>query len=125
MDENEIARLVVDCCYQLHLRVGPGLFESVYEELLVFELEERGVICRRQVEIPLLYRGRVFPLAFRADIVAAEKLLIEVKSIPEVLPVHYKQLLTYLRLTDSRLGLLVNFNESLIKDGITRVVNNL
>jgi GxxExxY protein len=125
MDENEIAKIVVDCCYQIHSRLGPGLYESVYEELLAHELSQRGLSFVRQAAVPLIYKGRSFALAFRADFVVEKKLIIEIKSVDSIEPIHYKQLLTYLRITSLKLGLLINFNESLIKAGTRRVVNSL
>jgi GxxExxY protein len=123
--ENELSRLVVDSAYQIHSTLGPGLFESVYETTLAYELCERGcrVVCQRGV--PLIYKDVKLELGFRADIIVNGKLIVEVKSIEAIGKVHGKQLLTYLRLTDMRLGLLINFNVDLIKDGIKRVVNNL
>jgi len=125
MHENEIARIVVDVCYQIHRKLGPGLLESVYVVLLLHELRKRGLQVEREVPIPILWDGIRIDVAFRADLIVNGKLIIEVKSVEKIAPVHPKQLLTYLRLADLRLGLLVNFGEKLIKDGIERVVNNL
>lgn len=125
MEENEIARVVVDTAFQLHKDLGPGLLESVYEELFIYKLNERGLNVATQVELPVVYQGKTFSSKFRIDILVEEKLIVELKSVEQILPVHRKQLLTYLRLTDKRLGLLINFGSSLIKDGITRVVNRL
>jgi GxxExxY protein len=125
MTENEIASLIVDCCYQIHKSLGPGLFESVYEETLCYELTEAGLHFTRQTLIPVYYKRMILELGFRADLIVEEKVIIEIKSIETIASVHKKQLLTYLKLTGLKLGLLINFNESLIKDGITRVVNNL
>ena len=125
MHENEIARIVVDVCYQIHRKLGPGLLESVYVVLLLHELRKRGLQVEREVPIPILWDGIRIDVAFRADLIVNDKLIIEVKSVEKIAPVHPKQLLTYLRLADLRLGLLVNFGEKLIKDGIERVVNNL
>jgi GxxExxY protein len=125
MEENEIAKIVVDSSYQIHSRLGPGLYESVYEELLSYELFQRGLSLERQAPIPLIYKGKTFPLVFRADIIVEEKIIIEIKSVESLGPVHYKQLLTYLRITGLKLGLLINFNESMIKQGTHRVANNL
>jgi GxxExxY protein len=125
MTENELAALIVDRCYQIHKALGPGLFESVYEEILGYELTEAGLYFTRQTLIPVYYKNLILKLGFRADLIVEEKVIIEIKSIEAITSVHKKQLLTYLRLTGLKLGLLVNFNESLIKDGITRLVNNL
>jgi GxxExxY protein len=125
MTENELSAVIVDCCYRIHKKLGPGLFESVYEEILCFELKASGLLLQRQCEIPVVYNGHLFELGFRADLIVDNKVIIEIKSIESLAPVHKKQLLTYLRLTDLKLGLLINFNEALIKDGIVRIVNNL
>jgi len=101
------------------------MLESVYEEVLHYELRKAGLNCKRQVGIPLVYDNVRFDIGFRADIIVEEKAIIELKSVEIVLPVHKKQLLTYLKITDMRLGLLINFNEELIRNGITRVVNKL
>ena len=125
MTENELSKIVVDCCYKIHTTLGPGLFESVYEEVLVYELKSRKINYERQLDIPVEYQGLKMTIGFRADIIVEKKLIVELKSVEKILPVHKKQLLTYLKLTKLKLGLLVNFNEALIKDGITRIVNNL
>ena len=125
MHENEIAREIVDAAFQVHTRMGPGLLESVYESTMDHELRRRGLSVRRQVPIPVIYDEVRLEEGFRADLIAGEKVLVELKSIEELAPVHKKQVLTYLRLTDLRLGLLINFNVNLIKDGIKRIVNGL
>lgn len=125
MTENQIAKFSVNECFNIHKNLGPGLFESVYEEILAHQLAKQGVQFAKQRGIPLTWNGINLELGFRADLIIEEKVIIEIKSIERIAPVHYKQLLTYLRLTDQKLGLLINFNENLIKDGITRVVNNL
>ena len=125
MHENEISKIIVDACYQIHVTLGPGIFESVYEEILEYELIKRGLKVKRQQPIPVVWDNKKFDHGFRADLVVEDNVIVEVKSIEAIAPVHQKQLLTYLRLTDSRLGLLVNFNEALIKNGIQRIVNNL
>ena len=125
MTENEIAKIVVDSALRIHKALGPGLLESAYEELLVFELIKQGLQIDRQKSIGMIYDDVKLDIGFRADILVNNKLIIEIKSVDEIAPVHYKQLLTYLRLLDFRLGLLINFNEALIKDGIHRVVNKL
>jgi GxxExxY protein len=125
MTENEIAKEVVDAAYQVHSRLGPGLLESVYEVVLAHELKKRGLQVARQVAVPVLYDSLTFEEGFRADIIVEDKVILELKSVETVARVHKKQLLTYLRLADKRLGLLINFGEELIRDGISRVVNGL
>lgn len=125
MKENDIARQVLGTCLEIHRNLGPGLLESVYEEVLAFELRDRGLKIARQVSIPVKYRSVELSVGFRADLIAEGEVLIELKSVETVLPVHKKQVLTYLKLTDLRLGLLVNFNSELLRDGFFRVVNGL
>ena len=125
MTENEIAKEVVDAAYHIHTRLGPGLFESVYEVVLAYELKKRGLEAERQVPIPIKYDAITFDEGFRADIVVGKRVILELKSIESLGNVHKKQLLTYLKLTNMKLGLLINFNEALIKDGIVRIVNGL
>ncbi|HUI54586.1 MAG TPA: GxxExxY protein [Bryobacteraceae bacterium] len=123
--ENTIARQIVDAAFCVHRGLGPGLFESVYETVLASELEKRGLHVVTQQVMPVVYEGARFEMGFRADLVVEEKFIVEVKSVVEVLPVHKKQLLTCLKLSGLRLGLLINFNVALIKQGITRLVNGL
>ena len=123
--ENEVAKVVVDACYRIHSGLGPGLLESVYEAVLARELERRGLRVQRQAPVPVSWDGLRFDEGFRADLIVDDLLIVELKSVEKLVPVHGKQLLTYLRLTGKRLGLLVNFGEELIKDGIKRVVNGL
>lgn len=125
MTENEIAKQVVDSAYHVHTRLGPGLLESVYEVVLAHELKKRGLKVLRQQAIPIEYDSLRFDEGFRADAIVEDKVILELKSIESVARVHKKQLLTYLRLTGKRLGLLINFGEELIRDGISRVVNGL
>ena len=125
MTENEIATAVVDSAFKIHKTLGPGLLESVYEAVLDFELQARGLQVARQVGLPVHYEGVKLELGFRIDLIINNKLIIEVKSVEVLAPVHKKQLLTYLRLTDLRLGLLINFNVERIKYGVQRVVNGL
>lgn len=125
MHENELSRIIVDTCYQIHTQLGAGLFESVYEEILDFELKQKGLKVDRQKPLPVIWKDIKMDIGFRTDLIINDKVIIEIKSVEGVLPVHKKQLLTYLKLTDLKLGLLINFNESLIKDGITRIVNKL
>ncbi len=123
MTENEIGKIVVDCAFQVHTKLGPGLLESVYEIALAHELKKRGLAVERQVSVPVVYDGLSFDEGFRADIVVAGLVILELKSVEEVHRVHKKQLLTYLRLAGKRLGYLINFGAELIRDGITRVSN--
>lgn len=125
MTENQIATIVVDCCFQIHTTIGPGLLESVYEEILSLELIKRGLIIERQKAIPVIYEGKKLDIGFRTDIIVENKVILELKSIEELAPVHAKKLLTYLKISGLKLGLLINFSEGLIKDGIHRIVNNL
>jgi len=125
MTENELAKIIVDAAYTIHVALGPGLLESVYHHALVYELKKRGLFVEIEVPIPITYDGVHLGEGFRADIIVEGKVIIELKSVEKVAPVHKKQLLTYLRLADKRLGLLINFGAPLIKDGNTRVVNRL
>jgi GxxExxY protein len=125
MTENEIATIIVDAAFHVHVKLGPGLLESVYETILFHELKKRGVGVTRQQAIPLIYEDWMLEDAFRADLIVEDKVIIEVKSVEQIAPVHHKQLLTYLKIADKRLGLLINFGEKLIKNGIRRVVNGL
>lgn len=125
MTENEISREIVDAAYKVHTTLGPGLLESVYETILCFELNRKGLEIARQVALPVVYEEIKLDDGFRADIIVNKKVIIELKSVEVLAPVHKKQLLTYLRLADKRLGLLINFGDALIKNGITRIVNKL
>ncbi len=123
--ENEISKLVVDLCYKIHTQYGPGLFESVYEEIFCYEWEKNGILFSRQQPVPLVHEAVKLDIGFRADIIIDNKVVVELKSIEALAPVHYKQVLTYLKLTNCKLGLLINFNVALIKEGIHRIVNKL
>jgi GxxExxY protein len=125
MTENEIAREVVDAAYHIHRRLGPGLLESVYEAILAYELQKRGLSVQRQVPMPVNYDGLRFDLGFRADLLVQGLVIVELKSVQEEHPVHRKQVITYIRVADIRLGLLINFGAPRIKDGITRLVNGI
>jgi GxxExxY protein len=125
MTENDISGLIVDAAFTVHTKLGPGLLESVYEAVLAYELQRRGLRVERQVPIPVIYEEVLMDAGFRADLIVEGRVVVELKSIEEIAPVHKKQVLTYLRLADKRLGLLINFNVALIKDGITRIVNRL
>jgi GxxExxY protein len=125
MKENEIAALVVDAAYRLHTGLGPGIFEVVYEVSLAHELRKNGYSVERQVPVPITWDGIKFDEGFRADLIIDNCVIVEVKSIAALEPVHSKQVLTYLRLMDKRLGLLINFGEHLIKHGIKRIANGM
>ena len=125
MTENEIATQIIDSSLKIHRALGPGLLESVYEEALAYEFTKKNIAYSRQADIPVHYDGQKLGIGFRADLIIENKVIIELKSVENVQPVHKKQLLTYLKLTGLKLGLLINFNEALIKDGITRIVNGL
>ena len=125
MTENEIAKIVVDASYHIHVRLGPGLLESVYVRILEYELTKRGLRVRREVPIPFRYDDIEFDEGFRADLIVEDKVIVELKSVENNAPVHKKQVLTYLQLTEMKLGLLINFGVPLIKDGIFRLANGL
>ncbi len=126
MHENEITGIVVSVAYNIHSKLGPGLFESVYETIMEYELINKyhlNVI--RQFPIPVIWNDTKMELGFRADLLIENKILVELKSIEALAPVHYKQMLTYLRLSERKVGLLINFNEELIKTGIKRIINGV
>lgn len=125
MTENQIATLILDAAFKIHKTLGPGLLESVYEATLDFELQKQGLRVIRQIGLPVHYEGIKLELGFRVDLIVGEKVIIEIKSVESLAPVHKKQLLTYLRLMNLRLGLLLNFNVELMRNGIQRVVNGL
>jgi GxxExxY protein len=125
MSENEISRIIVDISYKIHTQLGPGLLESVYETILDYELTSRGLSVERQKALPVIWNGTKMDIGFRADLIVENKVIIEVKSVEQIAQVHPKQVLTYLKITGLKLGLLINFNEPLIKTGIHRIVNNL
>lgn len=125
MHENDVAKIIVDVCYHIHKKLGPGLLEVVYEAILFHELTERGLKVSRQVPIPVVWDNVTIREGFRADLIVEDLVIIEIKSVEKLAPVHGKQLLTYLRLTNKRLGILVNFSGFLLKSNIKRVVNDL
>jgi GxxExxY protein len=122
-DKEELSKIVVDCAYHLHREIGPGLLESVYEVVLAKMLQARGLSVKRQVPVPLELMGMKFDEGFRADILVEEVLLVELKSVENLAPVHSKQVLTYLRLLNLPLGLLLNFGAATFKEGVKRIVN--
>src|SRR5215813_6467529 len=125
MFENEVSRHIVDAAFRIHTTLGPGLFESDYQVTLAYELNKRGLSFDRQKPIPVVYETITLEKGFRADFIVEDRVIVELKSVEVTAPIHRKQLLTYLRLADKRLGLLINFDVNLIKDGISRVVNAL
>ncbi|MBL7728545.1 MAG: GxxExxY protein [Dinghuibacter sp.] len=126
MNENEIATIVINSAIHIHRELGPGLFESVYEKILEFELRnEKGLYVSTQVPIPVFWKKNKLDIGFRADMIIEDKVIVEIKSIEQIAPVHPKQVLTYLKLTSKKLGLLINFNEELLRSGVKRIVNNL
>ncbi|MEW6195159.1 MAG: GxxExxY protein [Bacteroidota bacterium] len=125
MHENEIATSIIQTSIELHKKLGPGLLESVYENTLAYDLNEKGFHVDQQVPIPLVYKEIKFDVGSRLDLLINKKVIIEIKSVDVLAPVHYAQLLTYLKLSELKLGLLINFNVNLLKEGIHRVVNKL
>lgn len=125
LDENAVAAHIVDAAYCVHTSLGPGLLESVYERTLEYELRRRNLSVQRQIPMQIRYKALVFDEGFRADMLVNQSVMVELKSIETLNPVHKKQLLTYMKLTDIRLGLLINFGAPTIKQGIVRLVNGL
>jgi GxxExxY protein len=122
MDEKQLSGQIIGAAIEVHRTLGPGLIESIYESALAIELLLRGIISRRQVDVPISYKGHLLSGHLRLDLFVADAVIVEVKSVERILGVHEAQLLSYLRLTDNRLGLLINFNSAVVKDGITRRV---
>ena len=125
MTENELSKIVVNRAYKVHKSLGPGLLESYYEECLFYELNKTDLKIEKQKALPLIYEEVKLEIGYRIDLIIENKLIVEIKSVESLNDVHFAQLLTYLKLTDSRLGLLINFNVVLIKNGIKRIANNL
>jgi len=123
MNENQIATIVLDAAFKIHTKLGPGLLESVYEVILAHELRKAGLAVERQVPIPIVYDGLKFDEGFRADLLVADKVIVELKSVEALRPVHAKQVLTQIRLAEKKLGLLINFGGVSLKDGIKRLIN--
>jgi len=123
MNENEVAKVIVDCAYKIHTTLGPGLLESAYQVFLAYELQKRGLQINSEVNLPVMYDGITVDIGFRADIIVEDLVIIELKSVEQVADVHKKQLLTYLKVSGKKLGLLINFGSPLIKGGITRIIN--
>jgi iron complex transport system substrate-binding protein len=124
LDIEQLAKAAIDCGFQVHQDIGPGLLETAYEAFLAAALAERGLRVQAQVSVPVTYRGVAVRDAFRVDLLVEDRLIIEVKSVERLAPVHAKQLLTYLRLLDQPLGLLMNFGAETLRDGLKRVINN-
>jgi len=124
---DEMSRQVVDSCFAVHRELGPGLLEKIYEEALVSELEGRGMAVESQKSVPVFYKGKKLPSDYRIDLVVNDQIVLELKTVDRIAPVHEAQIMSYMKLLPSPLGFIVNFNEALIKDGIKRVVlsNNL
>jgi GxxExxY protein len=125
MTENELATLALDIAFKIHRQYGPGLFEFVYEEIFCYEWKKTGISFLRQHPIPVVHEAIKLEVGFRADVILNNKVIVEMKSVESLADVHYKQLLTYLRLTNLKLGLLLNFNVVLLKTGVHRIANNL
>ena len=125
MTENEISKIVFDCALKVHKSLGPGLLESAYEECLYYELRKYNLIVQKQKPLPLIYEDVKLEIGYRVDLIIENKVILEIKSVDALNDVHLAQILTYLKLSDCKLGMLINFNVVLIKDGIRRVVNNL
>ena len=125
MTENELSKIVVNCAYKVHKSLGPGLLESAYEECLFYELNKTDLKIEKQKALPLIYEEVRLEIGYRIDLIIENKLIVEIKSVESLNDVHFAQLLTYLKLTNSKLGLLINFNVVLIKNGIKRIANNL
>jgi GxxExxY protein len=125
MNENEIATIVLEAAFKIHSNLGPGLLESAYETIMAYELTRRGIEVQRQIPIPIRYEEICFEEGFRADLLVGKKVIVELKSIEALAPVHGKQVLTQLRLSAHRLGLLINFGEAHLKNGIKRIANGL
>ena len=125
MHENEISAIIIDTCYEIHTTLGPGLLESVYEEIICYELTERGIPFERQKAVPVIWKNIKMDIGFRPDIIVADKVVVEIKSVETIAKSHPKITLTYIRLRKIKLGLLINFGAPVLKEGITRLVNGL
>jgi GxxExxY protein len=125
-NENDLCTIILDVAFNMHRTLGPGLFESVYEEIMFYELNHQHQLnVQRQQAIPVIWKHLKMDIGFRSDLIIENKIIVELKSVEKLSAVHAKQLLTYLKLTGLNLGLLINFNEALLKDGIKRIANNL
>lgn len=125
MTENEISKVIFDCALNVHKKLGPGLLESAYEECLYYELCKYDLFVEKQKPLPLIYEEVKLEIGYRIDIMIDKKVIVEIKAVEALNDIHLAQVLTYLKLSDCKLGLVINFNVLLVKDGIKRVVNNL
>jgi GxxExxY protein len=125
MNENDLSFRIIGIALELHKNIGPGLLESTYENALAYDLRQAGYEVKQQTAMPFIYKEVKMNIGYRLDILVENKVVIEIKSLENLAPVHYTQLLTYLKLSNLKLGLLINFNCKLLKEGIHRVVNNL
>lgn len=125
MNENEISKIVFDCALKVHKSLGPGLLESAYEECLFYELKKSGLNVEKQKALPLVYEEVKLEIGYRIDLIVENKVILEIKAVEALNDVHLAQVLTYLKLSNCKLGMLINFNVTLIKNGIRRVVNNI
>jgi GxxExxY protein len=125
MSENEISKIIVEAAFELHTKIGPGLLEKVYTECLAHLLIKKGMMLEKEKSIPFIFDGIQFDTAFRLDLIVQNKVIVEVKSVSEIADVHMAQLITYLKITNLKLGLIINFNVPLIKNGIRRVANGM
>jgi len=125
MTENQISKVIFDCALKVHKALGPGLLESAYEQCLYYELQKAGLKVEKQKPLPLVYEDVKLEIGYRVDLMVENKVIIEIKSVDALNDIHLAQILTYLKLSDCKLGMLINFNVTLIKNGIKRVVNNL
>lgn len=123
MHENVVGRILLDICYNIHSELGPGLFESVYEDILFIELRKAGLMVEKQKLISISWQSVTIERAFRADLLIEDKVIVEIKSVDNLNALHFKQLLSYLKLSDKRLGYLINFNSLRLKEGIHRIIN--
>jgi GxxExxY protein len=124
MNLNELSREILNCAYNVHSKLGPGLLESSYEECCFYEISKKGILVQKQKPLPLIYEEVKLDIGYRVDLLIEDSLIVEIKSVDCLNDVHLAQILTYLRLSDCRLGLLINFNVKSLKNGIRRVVNN-
>jgi len=124
-DANVLSRIVLDAAISVHSALGPGLLESAYEHCLFYELVSKGIHCDTQLDLPIVYRGHTIDAGYRIDLLVNNTIIVELKTVERILPVHEAQLLSYLKLADKRLGLLINFHVAHLKDGIKRMVNDL
>ena len=125
MTENELSSIIIGAAMEVHTSLGPGLLESAYEACLFYELQQIGLNVRRQVELPVIYKNVEIKVGYRLDIIVEDKIIVELKSVSALHDIHTAQMLTYLKLTNIGLGLIINFNETRIKYGLKRIVNNL